>query len=230
MQLERSETELERAFGVDFRVRGELTAAAASDCLQRAHELEQRVAVVLVDHALADAERAAILDRSRTLHPDARRALLIEWGVVGGSHDGRRRSCPAMAVGDINYYVLKPWIERDELFHRTVAEFVQEWSRSEVANLREVVVIASDHSVRGSGDPQSARPQRDPERVPGQRLAAGGRRTAVRSASRIPVTGVLVWMPAVGGAVLHDPTDAEIAEAWGVPTTLADERGRSTSW
>ena len=28
-------------------------------------------------------------------------------------------------------------------------------------------------------------------------------------------------MPAVGGTVLHDPTDVEIAEAWGVPTTLA---------
>ena len=30
-----------------------------------------------------------------------------------------------MAVGDISYYVLKPWITPDELFHRVVAEFVQ---------------------------------------------------------------------------------------------------------
>jgi thioredoxin reductase (NADPH) len=33
---------------------------------------------------------------------------------------------------------------------------------------------------------------------------------------------VLVWMPALGGTLLRDPSDAEIAEAWGVPTTLGD--------
>jgi len=53
-----------------------------------------------------------------------------------------------VAVGDISYYVLKPWITRDELFHRTIAEFVQEWSRSEPVNLREVVVIAAQHTGR----------------------------------------------------------------------------------
>ena len=53
-----------------------------------------------------------------------------------------------MAVGDISYYVLKPWITPDELFHRVIAEFVQEWSRSEPANFREVVVVASQHSGR----------------------------------------------------------------------------------
>ena len=47
-----------------------------------------------------------------------------------------------MAVGDISYYVLKPWAARDELFHRVVAEFVQEWARSEPSNHREVVVVA----------------------------------------------------------------------------------------
>jgi thioredoxin reductase (NADPH) len=220
MQLERSETELERAFGVDFRVRGELSAAAASECLQRAHELEQRVAVVLVDHRLADDERSAILDLSRTLHPDARRALLIEWGSWA-KRSTASAILSAMAVGDINYYVLKPWIERDELFHRTVAEFIQEWSRTEVANLREVVVIASDHSVRG----QAIRSLLARNGIPSAFRASGSplADAALRWIDEPdPGEGVLVWMPAVGGAVLHDPTDAEIAEAWGVSTTLAD--------
>ena len=34
---------------------------------------------------------------------------------------------------------------------------------------------------------------------------------------------VLVWMPAVGGTLLRNPSDTEIAEAWGVRTTLVDE-------
>jgi thioredoxin reductase (NADPH) len=34
---------------------------------------------------------------------------------------------------------------------------------------------------------------------------------------------VLVWMPAVGAAALVDPTDAEIAEAWGIHTSLEED-------
>jgi len=221
--LDRTETELERSFGVDFRVRGELTASAALDCLRLAHDLGQRVAVVLVDHTLATEHRAGILDLARTLHPDARRALLIEWGAWA-KRDTAAAILSAMSVGDINYYVLKPWIAHDELFHRTVAEFVQEWSRNEIANLREVVVIADDRSARGheirsllarNGIPSAFRPS-------GSDLADAVLRW---TGEPDPGDGVLVWMPAVGGAVLHDPTNAEIAEAWGVPTTLADREG-----
>ena len=37
-----------------------------------------------------------------------------------------------------------------------------------------------------------------------------------------PEGEVVVWMPAIGGTCLVDPTDAEILEAWGIPTTLTD--------
>jgi thioredoxin reductase (NADPH) len=33
----------------------------------------------------------------------------------------------AMARGHIDDYVLKPWSEPDELFHRTICEFLHEW-------------------------------------------------------------------------------------------------------
>jgi thioredoxin reductase (NADPH) len=34
-----------------------------------------------------------------------------------------------MALGHIDYYVLKPWRSPDEPFNRTIAEFIHEWSR-----------------------------------------------------------------------------------------------------
>jgi thioredoxin reductase (NADPH) len=220
-RLERSETELERGFGVDFRVRGELTAAAAIDSLRHAADSQQLVAVVLVDHALSEADRTEILATSRTLHPDARRALLIEWGAWADRATATA-ILSAMSVGDINFYVLKPWISHDELFHRTVAEFIQEWSRYEVANLREVVVIASDRSVRGQAVRSLLARNGIPSafRVSGSPLAND---VLEFIGEPDPGEGVLVWMAAVGGAVLHNPTDAEIAEAWGVPTTLAED-------
>jgi thioredoxin reductase (NADPH) len=225
--LDRVEAELQRSFGSDFRVRGERTAEDATRVLEAAHQFGHRVAVVLVDHALAADERSALLARARTLHPDARRALLIPWGAWA-DRGAASAILTAMAVGDINYYVLKPWIERDELFHRTVAEFVQEWSRSEASNLREVVVIADLRSARGhairsmltrNGIPSAFRQR-------GSELADAALREIGADTDD---SEVLVWMPALGGIVLRDPSDTEVAEAWGVPTTLpADHRDFDT--
>jgi thioredoxin reductase (NADPH) len=222
LRLDRIENELERSFGVDFRVRGELTAAAALHCLDLAHELEQRVAVVLVDHELPEDERAAVLAKAREVHPDARRALTIPWGAWA-ERATAKAILAAMSKGDINYYVLKPWIGHDELFHRTVAEFVQEWSRNEVANLREVVVVADERSARG----HAIHALLGRNGIPSAFRATGSVNADLVLAEigePDPGDGVVVWMPAIGGTVLHDPTDVEIAEAWGVSTTLDDEQ------
>src|SRR4051794_11563935 len=145
--LDRVEDGLQRSFGSDFRVRGELSAEDARRTLEGAHDRGDQVAVVLVDDSLADEARAGLFDLVRSLHPDARRALLVDWGAWA-DRGSASAILHAMALGQINYYVLKPWTQRDELFHRAVAEFVQEWSRSEVSNPREVVVVADPRSAR----------------------------------------------------------------------------------
>ncbi len=101
-QLDRIEGALQRSFGSDFRVRGEATADDALGLLDIAHDLGQRVAVVLVDHALPEEQRAELFDRARTLHPDARRALLIEWGAWA-DRGTASATLATVAVGDINY-------------------------------------------------------------------------------------------------------------------------------
>jgi len=216
--LDRIEGELQRGFGYDFRIRGERRGDDAVRTLETAHQLAQRVALVLVDAALPSDERAQVLGAARDLHPDARRALLVEWGAWA-DRGIAETILTSIAIGDISYYVLKPWIERDELFHRTVAEFVQEWSRSEVANLREVIVIAERHSARArailsllsrNGIPSAFR-ERGSEVADTVLHALGEQDRAAQ---------VLVWMPATGGEVLRDPTDVAIAEAWGLQTVL----------
>ncbi|HEX6920072.1 MAG TPA: FAD-dependent oxidoreductase [Actinomycetes bacterium] len=220
--LARLEQELQRRYGGDFRVRGERTAAAALAELEDARQAGDRVAVVLADHWLPDMPGATLLAKIRRLHPDARRALLVEWGAWA-DRPTAKAILQAMAFGDINYYVLKPWTSPDELFHRTVAEFVQEWSRSDHSTTRETVVVAGRHAARGheirsmltrNGIPHTFHDRESPAGSAVLAEIAGGAETAA----------CVVWMPALGGKVLLDPTDVEIAEAWGVPTTLGDER------
>jgi len=52
--LGRIEGELQRAFGADFRVRGELLREDAVRTLQGARSRQEKVAVVLVDDSLPD--------------------------------------------------------------------------------------------------------------------------------------------------------------------------------
>ncbi len=217
-QLGRIEGELQRSFGADFRIRGESLPEDAVRTLQGANSRHERVAVVLVDDGIPDDVRAEIFATARTLHPDARRALLVAWGAWAHPETAQK-ILQGMAVGDISYYVLKPWIKRDEFFHRTIAEFVTEWARSEPSNLREVVVVAAEHTGRAyavrdllgrNGIPHAFRP----------RASDLGQRVLARTGH--PEGDVVVWMPAIGGTCLVDPTDAEILEAWGIPTGLPE--------
>ena len=217
-QLGRIEGELQRAFGADFRVRGELLPDDALRALHGARERRERAAVVLVDESFPDDARAKIFETARTLHPNAKRALLVAWGAWAHP-ESAQKILRSMAVGDISYYVLKPWITPDVLFHRVIAEFVMEWSRSEPANMREVVVVAAQHSGRAyavsdllsrNGVPHTFR----------SRTSDLGQKVLEEIDN--PEGEVAVWMPAIGGTHLVDPTDAEILEAWGIPTSLSD--------
>jgi thioredoxin reductase (NADPH) len=217
-QLGRIEGELQRAFGADFRVRGELLPDDALRALHGAKERRERAAVVLVDESFPEDARGKIFETARTLHPNAKRALLVAWGAWAHP-ESAQKILRSMAVGDISYYVLKPWITPDVLFHRVIAEFVMEWSRSEPANMREVVVVAAQHSGRAyavsdllsrNGVPHTFR----------SRTSDLGQKVLEEIDN--PKGEVAVWMPAIGGTYLVDPTDAEILEAWGIPTSLSD--------
>ena len=223
--LDRLETELQRGFGADFKIRGELGVDDALRVVEGAHERGDRVALVLVSRSFDRAARSTLFRTTRNLHADARRALLVEWGSWA-DREAAHAILTAMATGDVNYYVLKPWIERDELFRRTVAEFVQEWSRSDVSNPREVMLVADQASLRGG----QVRRLLERNGVPhafwarGSRLATTVEQHVLHEGLDLDGVDVLVWMPALGGRVLLDPSDAEVAEAWGIPTTLDGAR------
>jgi thioredoxin reductase (NADPH) len=213
-ELERIEEHLSR-YAEDYHVVCMSSAGKALDLLRSLCRAEEEVALVLAEQWMSEMTGAAFLEETMRLRPTAKRGLLIGWGGWGDSAtaDAVRRG---IALGSIDYYVLKPWRSPDEFFHRTITDFLHEWTRAAASAPQEVYVIGERWSQRAhelrnllgrSGIPHAFLTS-DDERA--QRYLA----EANADTSRLPVVIVL------GGAPLVDPTDAELAGAFGLSTRL----------
>jgi thioredoxin reductase (NADPH) len=211
--------ELERRYGSDYRVACEGSALAALAKLDRWRAAAEPVALVLADQWMPDLTGEEFLARAKALFPNAKRALLVNFGAWG-DRETADAMLRAMARGRMDYYVLKPWRRADEFFHRTVTEFLHEWERTSSASPQEVALICERRSPRShqlrdllarNGVPHVIHDNESPE---GRRLLA----EAGQAGTTDPVIVLL------GGGVLVDPTNAELADAYGVSTTL---EGRS---
>jgi thioredoxin reductase (NADPH) len=214
--LGRIEDELGRRYGDDYRIVCTGSAEAALRELERLADKTGGVALVLADHWLGGATGSELLARVRALHPRAKRALLIDWGAWG-DRPTADAILEAMAHGRIDYYVLKPTRPRDEHFHRTITEFLHEWSRDDASVGHELIVVADPESSRGhelrdflrrSGIPHGFRSSdSDAAKEFLDEIGARGRGPVVRLH---------------GDRILIDPTKEEIAAAYGVETEPPD--------
>ncbi|MDQ3379896.1 MAG: FAD-dependent oxidoreductase [Actinomycetota bacterium] len=144
--IQRITGELQR-YQSDYRVVCGPSPDAALTQLERMRDAGKRVAIVFAARGETGLRGEELLARVYDLHPYAKRALLIPWGGWADEEtaDVIRR---AMTLGHIDYYVLKPWTTPDELFHRVVSEFLQEWRRATEGRL-ELTVVAEPWSSRG---------------------------------------------------------------------------------
>jgi thioredoxin reductase (NADPH) len=210
--------ELERRYGGDYKVRCEGSAEAALAKLERWREAGDPVALVLADQWMPDLTGEEFLARATALYPAAKRAMLVDFGAWG-DRETADAMLRAMARGRMDYYVLKPWRRADEYFHRTITEFLQEWQRASSGSVQELAVICERRSRRAhelrdllarNGIPHVVH---DTDSEEGRRLLS----EAGQEGTRDPVV-VLMG----GGGVLVNPTYPELADAYGVSTTLED--------
>jgi thioredoxin reductase (NADPH) len=204
--LERLAGELDR-YSRDYEVVCGPSTEAALAQLEALRDEKASVAVVLAARGSQALTGEEFLARVHDLHPHAKRALLIPWGGWA-DEDTADAIRNAMAVGHIDYYALKPWSMPDELFHRLVSEFLQEWRRQHAPGRREITVIADPWSPRGyelrnllarNGVPHAFHPF-DSAEGRGFLISCG------QEGTRAPV----VLLP--DGSVLLDPKPEEIAE------------------
>jgi thioredoxin reductase (NADPH) len=210
--------QLEERYASRYDVQDVTTPEDAADLLRAAAERGQQVAVLLADDPGELDEESTVFQLAAELFPEVRRGLLVEWGAWG-EPDTADLILRLMAQGQIDYYVIRPWHSPDEYFHRTVTEFLVEWDRAIGLRPREVSVVgdratARSHEVRRLLS-HSGVPHRFVERASPEGLELL-RRAGVPEESR---TVVLRH----DGRVLVDPTDSEVAAAYGLVTEVEDD-------
>ncbi len=217
--LGRTAEELHRRYACDYRVVCERSPVEALEKLGAMADAGEDVAVVLADQWMPDVTGEELLARVGRMHPHAKRGLLVEWSAWS-DRPTAEAILRAMSMGHIDYYVLKPWRSPDELFHRVIAEFVHEWSRTQVSRPKEVVVVADSGSRRThevlallarNGVPHVFRASDSGE---GRRLLA--------EAGHERADGPVVLL--LDGRVLVNPSNVELAAGYGVTTQLEHER------
>jgi thioredoxin reductase (NADPH) len=213
-------SELERRYGSDYRVLCEGSAVRALEKLEHWRASGQPVALVLSDQWMPDLNGDEFLARSRVLFPEAKRALLIRFGDWG-HRETADAMLHAMASGRMDYYVLKPWRRADEYFHRTITEFLHEWQRASSGSQQEIAMICQRRSPRAHQLRDLLVRNGVPHVIYDTDSPMGRRKLAEvdREGTREPV--VILQ----NGGVFVDPSNAELADAYGVSTSL---KGRSS--
>jgi thioredoxin reductase (NADPH) len=210
--------QLEERYAARYSIRSVESSAEVAELLRSIADDGGQVAVLLADDAGSLDGGRTVFQLVNELFPDARRGLLVEWGAWG-DRDTADLVLTLMAQGQVDYYVIRPWHQPDEYFHRTVTEFLVEWDRAIGLRPREVSVVgdrstARSHEVRRmlaySGIPHRFVDGGTAEAS--ELLETVGRRSG-------PQTVVLLH----DGRVLVDPSDPELAAAYGLAVDVDDD-------
>ena len=208
----RIEYGLRRRYGVDYRVVCESSAMWAMKTLRELKAAGESVALILADQWMPDISGVEFLARARQLFPTTKRAVLIEWGDRSTQEPVLR----AMTLGHIDYYINKPERPGDENFHRMIAEFLYDWAKVNRPVYKEIQVVGERDAPRSQelrdilnrhGVLHAFYPVESKE---GQELLARVGKTS----AALPVLVLF------GEQVLIDPSNAELADAFGVNRPL----------
>ncbi len=215
--LQAIEAELRDRYERGYRVVCVGSAPEAEAELARLAEAGEDVALVLAGEGPGGAPGSELLGGVRRLHPQAQRALLIDYGSWGKGETGREISA-AMALRRIDYYLIRPTRPQDELFHQAISTFLLEWQHARRISPHTAYIVADSWSGRAHelrevlG--QCALPHKFclADSDEGRQVVA-----EVGDAARLP----LVVFP--NGEYLVDPSNAELMVGAGGPV---DPQGR----
>ena len=204
------ERELLDRYGRHYRIVCSRSAWDAQTLLWALTASEETLALALVGRHLSGPSTEELLDELRRIHPQAKRALLVDWSGWGTRETGDV-IFDATGRGLIDHFVARPYAPSDELFDQAISTFLLEWSESRRTAPHTVFVVGESWSGRGHEVRTVLERCSWPHRfcladsTQGQSLLA----EADVDDAALP----LVFLP--DGRVLRDPSDDELAIAAG---------------
>jgi thioredoxin reductase (NADPH) len=198
--------ELDARYSRDYDV----VIAASNEEAERYLRDNTHADVVLVLADRAD-DAARLLAATRSLHPQAKRVLLIGWKE---NRFAREEIGQVLTSGDADYYVEKPTAPPDEQFHRAITEFLDDWWRFRGRPFQAVHIVGSDQSFRTHEIRDLL--YRHDFSYAFHDVDSDAGRAALAAAGVNPASTLVVIVD--GSAPLIDPTNLDIAVALGART------------
>src|SRR5262249_2672295 len=158
-----------------------------------------------------------VLARVRDIDRTASRVAAVSWG----EWDTARPVFDAVTMGKIDHWVTRPVQSPDEEFHQSITQFLSEWSGRRGGDFEPVQVIGERWSARS----QELRDAFSRNGIPIGFYDAGsscGRRLLAELAAEPAELPVVVLRFGGRRSALANPSNLEIADAFGLTTPIPD--------
>src|SRR5918993_777274 len=212
VSFRRIEYELRKRYDNDYQVVAIPSSKWGIKRLKEFKAAGQEVALVLADQWMPDMSGTEFVAQARQLFPTAKRALLIGWG----DRPAQEPILRSMTLGHVDYYVNKPEQPGDEHFHRLISEFLYEWAKTHRPPFHEMRMVGERQSARS----HELRDILNRNGVLHEFYAADSETGRELLAQVDKTSGKLPVLILYNGKVLEDPSNAELADAFGVNRPL----------
>jgi thioredoxin reductase (NADPH) len=214
------EATLRDRYGRSYRIACTRSPHDARALLEALAETGTDVAIVLASQELDGMTGSELLEEARRRHPNAKRALLIEWGDWGIPAAGQA-IFDAIARGRIDHYVIRPSPPPDELFHTAITSMLLEWAESQRTSPYTIHIVGESWSGRAYELRELLGRCAMPHRFSLADSDVG--RTIVEAAGEtVQDDGAFPMVVFPDGTVLRNPTNVEIVAASGSPVHPPD--------
>jgi len=207
---------LRRRYEPDYRV---ADSGDVDDALRRLAEYRdagEEVALVVASFRMPGCDGIPFLVAAHSLHPGAKRVLIIDVGDVSAAEDLSQ----ALTLNLVDSYFGQPWASPEEELYPVVGEALRVWAREHQLRYDKAMIIDSKSGLGGA----RMRGWLERNSVATALWSTDDAEGRALLEAHAVDTDILPVVVLYNGTVLADPTDAELAEALGASTHPTRDR------
>ena len=210
--------ELSKRYGADYQILVCGRPAELAPWMRDLLAAGLPVALVIGGVGGQDRDGIEVLAAIRAIDPTALRVAAVRWG----DWQSMRSIFDAVTLGTVDHWVTRPVQTTDEEFHRSITEFLREWSSQRGGGFEPVQVIGERWSARS----QELRDLFSRHRVPAgfyDATSEQARQMLRELGLQSPELPLVVLRFGAERSTLVNPSNLQIADAFGVMTPVSPE-------